>query len=55
LLPSLISISVIHFPSVRFAPDNEWYIETMNEVFELGGSLVQESVAHNIMRLIAEG
>ena len=27
----------------------------MNEVFELGGSLVQDDIAHNIMRLIAEG
>eukprot|EP00111_Clytia_hemisphaerica_P002601 TCONS_00007391-protein len=39
----------------KFAPDNEWFIMTMNEVFELGGHLVQEDVAHNIMRLIGEG
>ena len=28
---------------------------TMNEVFELGGSLVRDAVAHNMMRLLAEG
>lgn len=27
----------------------------MNEVLELGGELVREDVAHNLMRLIAEG
>lgn len=27
----------------------------MNEVLELGGDLVREDVAHNLMRLIAEG
>ncbi|XP_031567499.1 AP-4 complex subunit epsilon-like [Actinia tenebrosa] len=39
----------------RYAPDNSWYIVTMNEVLELGGELVREEVAHNLMRLIAEG
>eukprot|EP00794_Sanderia_malayensis_P009386 gene9386-10375_t len=39
----------------KYAPDNDWFIETMNNVFELGGSLVQPQVAHNIMRLIGEG
>ena len=41
--------------TLRYAPDNSWYILTMNEVFELGGSLVREVVAHNLMRLLAEG
>tara|TARA_B100000524_G_C23634057_1_gene364260 strand:- start:377 stop:1489 length:1113 start_codon:yes stop_codon:yes gene_type:complete len=39
----------------RYAPDNAWYIETMNAVFELGGELVRADLAHNLMRLIAEG
>ena len=39
----------------RYAPDNSWYIRTMNAVFELGGELVRTDVAHNLMRLIAEG
>ena len=32
-----------------------WFIATMNAVFEQGGSLVRREVAHNLMRLIAEG
>ena len=39
----------------RFAPDNEWLIETMNTVFELGGDLVKPQVAQNLMTLIGEG
>ncbi|XP_001641922.2 AP-4 complex subunit epsilon-1 isoform X2 [Nematostella vectensis] len=39
----------------RYAPDNSWYILTMNEVLELGGDLVRPDVAYNLMRLIAEG
>ena len=39
----------------RFAPSNEWYLRTMNTIFELGGDLVPPSAAHNLMRLIAEG
>ncbi|KAL5469365.1 hypothetical protein EMCRGX_G030615 [Ephydatia muelleri] len=39
----------------RFAPDNLWFIQTMNSVFELGGGLVRKEVAHNLMRLLAEG
>ena len=42
-------------PPSTFAPDNQWFINTMNSVFELGGSLVRREVAHNLMRLIAEG
>ena len=41
--------------ALKYAPDNSWYILTINEVFELGGSLVREGVAHNLMRLLAEG
>jgi len=39
----------------RFAPDNEWYVNTMNTVFELGGDLVPAETAYNLMRLVAEG
>lgn len=44
-----------HFFTFRFAPDNEWFIETMNSVFEIGGDLVRPQVAQNLMRLIGEG
>mmetsp|Transcript_84403 Transcript_84403/g.149296 ORF Transcript_84403/g.149296 Transcript_84403/m.149296 type:complete len:951 (+) Transcript_84403:100-2952(+) len=39
----------------RFAPNNEWYVNTMNTVFELGGELVPAETAYNLMRLVAEG
>lgn len=39
----------------QFAPSNNWFIQTMNKVFEHAGDLVNVKVAHNLMRLIAEG
>ncbi|KAL6009380.1 hypothetical protein ACLOJK_022609 [Asimina triloba] len=39
----------------QFAPSNQWFILTMNRVFEHAGDLVNPKVAHNLMRLIAEG
>ena len=39
----------------RFAPSNEWFITTMNAVFELGGALVKADLAQDLIRLIAEG
>lgn len=39
----------------QFAPSNQWFIKTMNKVFEHAGDLVNIRVAHNLMRLIAEG
>lgn len=37
----------------KFAPDNAWYIENMNKVFELGGDLVRPEMAHNLISLIS--
>lgn len=39
----------------QYAPSNQWFIQTMNKVFEHAGDLVNVKVAHNLMRLIAEG
>ncbi|CAM6074271.1 unnamed protein product [Sphagnum tenellum] len=39
----------------RFTPSNQWFIQTMNQVFELAGDLVPPKVAHNLMHLLAEG
>jgi AP-4 complex subunit epsilon-1 len=39
----------------RYAPSNEWFIGTMNAVFELGGPLVRPGLAHGLCRLLAEG
>ncbi len=39
----------------RFAPDTQWFLDTMNQVFELGGDVVPPQLANSLMRLIAEG
>ncbi|ERM97979.1 hypothetical protein AMTRI_Chr06g173070 [Amborella trichopoda] len=39
----------------QFAPSNQWFIQTINKVFEHAGDLVNVKVAHNLIRLIAEG
>ena len=39
----------------QYAPDNQWFIETMNKVFELAGDLVRPELADDLMQLIAEG
>ncbi|XP_075483522.1 AP-4 complex subunit epsilon-like [Primulina tabacum] len=39
----------------QYAPSNQWFIQTMNKVFEHAGDLVNSKVAHSLMRLIAEG
>ncbi|RYQ81325.1 hypothetical protein Ahy_Scaffold1g107287 isoform C [Arachis hypogaea] len=61
----MISISDDHYKTYiasrcvelaeQFAPSNHWFIQTMNKVFEHAGDLVNIKVAHNLMRLIAEG
>eukprot|EP00301_Raphidiophrys_heterophryoidea_P027637 c9748_g2_i1.p1 GENE.c9748_g2_i1~~c9748_g2_i1.p1 ORF type:complete len:1190 (+),score=344.76 c9748_g2_i1:202-3570(+) len=39
----------------RFAPSNQWYIHTMNTVFEEAGNLCRPEASQNLLRLIAEG
>eukprot|EP00697_Spironema_sp_BW2_P010272 gnl/Spiro4/25436_TR12687_c0_g1_i1.p1 gnl/Spiro4/25436_TR12687_c0_g1~~gnl/Spiro4/25436_TR12687_c0_g1_i1.p1 ORF type:complete len:1239 (-),score=303.72 gnl/Spiro4/25436_TR12687_c0_g1_i1:57-3773(-) len=39
----------------RYAPSTQWYIVTMNSVFDLGGESVPSDVANNLLRLLAEG
>lgn len=39
----------------KFAPDNSWFIQTMNDVFSIGGDLLQQDVSNNFLRLLAEG
>ena len=39
----------------RYAPSNEWYVQTMTTCFLNAGEFVQESTAHTVIRLIAEG
>ncbi|GER57640.1 AP-1 complex subunit gamma-2 [Striga asiatica] len=65
MIEYMISISDNHYKTEiasrcvelaeQFAPSNQWFIQTMNKVFEHAGDLVNAKVAHNLMRLIAEG
>jgi len=39
----------------RYAPNNQWYIRTITQLFEVSGDMVKQEVAQNLMTLIAEG
>ncbi|XP_077935469.1 AP-4 complex subunit epsilon-1 isoform X2 [Halichoerus grypus] len=38
-----------------YAPDNAWFIQTMNAVFSVGGDVMHPDIPNNFMRLLAEG
>nr|XP_023672930.1 AP-4 complex subunit epsilon-1 [Paramormyrops kingsleyae] len=39
----------------KYAPDNSWFVQTMNAVFSLGGDAMQPDITNNFLRLLAEG
>ncbi|XP_053321175.1 AP-4 complex subunit epsilon-1 [Spea bombifrons] len=39
----------------KYAPNNQWFIQTMNVVFSIGGDVVHPDIPHNFLRLLAEG
>lgn len=39
----------------KYAPDNEWFIETMNTVFSLGGDMMQPDLPNSFLKLLSEG
>ncbi|XP_072479159.1 AP-4 complex subunit epsilon-1 isoform X3 [Notamacropus eugenii] len=39
----------------KYAPDNEWFIQTMNAVFSVGGDMMHPDIPNNFLRLLAEG
>ncbi|XP_009080160.1 PREDICTED: AP-4 complex subunit epsilon-1, partial [Acanthisitta chloris] len=39
----------------KYAPNNEWFIQTMNAVFSVGGDVVHTDIPNNFLRLLAEG
>ncbi|CAL0331637.1 unnamed protein product [Lupinus luteus] len=65
MIDYMISISDDHYKAYiasrcvelaeQFAPSNHWFIQTINKVFEHAGDVVNIKVAHNLMRLIADG
>lgn len=38
-----------------YAPDNAWFIQTMNAVFSVGGDVMHPDISNNFLRLLAEG
>lgn len=39
----------------RYAPSNEWFVQTMTTCFQIAGEYVTESSAQTVIRLVAEG
>ncbi|XP_042680627.1 AP-4 complex subunit epsilon-1 isoform X2 [Centrocercus urophasianus] len=39
----------------KYAPNNEWFIQTMNAVFSVGGDVLYPDIPNNFLRLLAEG
>ncbi|XP_036157284.1 AP-4 complex subunit epsilon-1 isoform X1 [Myotis myotis] len=39
----------------KYAPDNAWFIQTMNAVFSVGGDVMNPDIPNNFLRLLAEG
>lgn len=48
-------VSRINELAERYAPNNHWYIDTMNIMLQLGGTHVRPEVAYNLIRLISQG
>ncbi|XP_013930278.1 PREDICTED: AP-4 complex subunit epsilon-1-like [Thamnophis sirtalis] len=39
----------------KYAPNNEWFIRTMNAVFSVGGDKMHPDILNSFLRLLAEG
>ncbi|CAL1595065.1 unnamed protein product [Knipowitschia caucasica] len=39
----------------KYAPENKWFIETMNTVFSLGGDMIQADIPNSFLKLLSEG
>ncbi|KAJ0029447.1 hypothetical protein NQD34_004444 [Periophthalmus magnuspinnatus] len=39
----------------KYAPENKWFIETMNTVFSLGGDMIQPDIPNSFLKLLSEG
>ncbi|XP_053128364.1 AP-4 complex subunit epsilon-1 isoform X2 [Hemicordylus capensis] len=39
----------------KYAPDNEWFIQTMNAIFSIGGDKMHPDIPNGFLRLLAEG
>ncbi|XP_030045284.1 AP-4 complex subunit epsilon-1 isoform X2 [Microcaecilia unicolor] len=39
----------------KYSPSNEWFIQTMNVIFSVGGDTMHPDIPNNFLRLLAEG
>ncbi|KAM8973554.1 AP-4 complex subunit epsilon-1 [Pelodytes ibericus] len=39
----------------KYSPNNQWFIQTMNVVFSVGGDMVHPDIPNNFLKLLAEG
>ncbi|KAM8860662.1 AP-4 complex subunit epsilon-1 [Synchiropus picturatus] len=39
----------------KYAPNNKWFIDTMNTVFSLGGDMMQPDIPNSFLKLMSEG
>ncbi|KAM8890736.1 AP-4 complex subunit epsilon-1 isoform 1-T1 [Spinachia spinachia] len=39
----------------KYAPNNEWFIETMSTVFSVGGDTMQPDIPNSFLKLLSEG
>ncbi|XP_017261509.1 AP-4 complex subunit epsilon-1 [Kryptolebias marmoratus] len=39
----------------KYATDNEWFIETMNTVFSVGGDMMQPDIPNSFLKLLLDG
>ncbi|XP_076588310.1 AP-4 complex subunit epsilon-1 isoform X2 [Chaetodon auriga] len=39
----------------KYPSDNEWFIETMNTVFSVGGDMMQPDIPNSFLKLLSEG
>lgn len=46
---------MVSYSVCTYAPDNEWFIETMNTVFSLGGDMMHPDLPNSFMKLLSEG
>ncbi|XP_063782152.1 AP-4 complex subunit epsilon-1 isoform X2 [Pseudophryne corroboree] len=39
----------------KYSPNNQWFVDTMNVVFSIGGDMMHHDIPNNFLRLLAEG
>uniref|UniRef100_A0A8C2ZYZ4 AP-4 complex subunit epsilon n=1 Tax=Cyclopterus lumpus TaxID=8103 RepID=A0A8C2ZYZ4_CYCLU len=50
-----IVLILFSYEEYTYAPDNEWFIETMSTVFSVGGDMMQPDIPNSFLKLLSEG